>query len=76
MGLFDFLKKKDKVEVTQKTTPVKTTVPEEDKKFYQPDSYYTDVVHELSSIVLLHLKNERKPQSHQNAVYIPPKSCC
>ena len=47
MGLFDFLKKKDKVEVTQKTTPVKTTVPEEDKKFYQPDSYYTDVVHEV-----------------------------
>ena len=47
MGLFDLFKKKDtksKVEISESTK--KTTIPESDKKFYQPDSYYTDVVHE------------------------------
>ena len=46
MGLFDLFKKKDKTDVAQKDTPVKTSVPESEKKFYQPDSYYTDVVAE------------------------------
>lgn len=46
MGLFDLFKKKDKTDVAPKVTPVKTSVPESEKKFYQPDSYYTDVVAE------------------------------
>ena len=47
MGLFDLFKKKDKkqTEIIAKTT-VKPTVPEEDKKFYQPDDYYASIVHE------------------------------
>lgn len=46
MGLFDFFKKKDKADVAPKSIPIKTSVPESEKKFYQPDSYYTDVVAE------------------------------
>ncbi len=46
MGLFDLFKKKDKADVAPKVTPVKISIPESEKKFYQPDSYYTDVVAE------------------------------
>lgn len=41
MGLFDFLKKKDKAD----DTSIKTSV-SESEKMYQTDSYYTDVVYE------------------------------
>ena len=44
MGIFDLFKKKDKTAPTTQTKPIKVTVPEEEKKFYQPDAYYTDVV--------------------------------
>lgn len=46
MGLFDFLKKKSKSEDQQKQTDASAAVPESDKKFYQPDEYYANVVHE------------------------------
>lgn len=42
MGLFDLFKK-SKPEIP-KQEPKKPTVPEQDKKYYQQDSYYTDVV--------------------------------
>lgn len=41
MGLFDFFKKPKPV--VSKQEPAKPTIPEADKKYYQPDSYYTDV---------------------------------
>lgn len=41
MGLFDFLKKQKPV--VSKQEPTKPSVPEADKKYYQNDSYYTDV---------------------------------
>ena len=46
MGLFDLFNKKDKTVPVSQVNPVKETVPEEEKKFYQPDSYYTNVVAE------------------------------
>lgn len=46
MGIFDLFKKKDKMTPITHTKPVKETVPEAEKKFYQPDTYYTDVVAE------------------------------
>ena len=46
MGIFDLFKKKDKTAPITHTKPVKETVPESEKKFYQPDAYYTDVVAE------------------------------
>lgn len=41
MGLFDFFKKQKPV--VPKQEPAKPAVPEADKKYYQNDSYYTDV---------------------------------
>lgn len=41
MGLFDFFKKPKPV--VSKQEPAKPTIPEADKKYYQSDSYYTDV---------------------------------
>lgn len=41
MGLFDFFKKQKPV--ASKQEPSKYAVPEADKKYYQNDSYYTDV---------------------------------
>lgn len=46
MGLFDLFKKKEKKQTAEATkSVVKPTVPESDKKFYQPDEYYANVVH-------------------------------
>ena len=41
MGLFDFLKKTKPVATKQ--VPTNPPVPQADKKYYQDDSYYTDV---------------------------------
>ena len=41
MGLFDFFKKKAKSESPQQAKDVRS-IPETDKKYYQPDSYYTE----------------------------------
>lgn len=47
MGLFDWFKKKENKQVSENSTSaVKSTIPESDKKFYQSDDYYTNVVHE------------------------------
>lgn len=47
MGLFDLFKKKENKQAALDTKPsVKTTVPEADKKYYQPDEYYSDVIYE------------------------------
>lgn len=47
MGLFDLFKKKEVKPTTVISKSVeKPIIPEADKKFYQPDSYYTNVVHE------------------------------
>jgi hypothetical protein len=46
MRLFDLFKKKDKPVTAPQTVTIKATVLEEEKKYYQPDSYYTDVVSE------------------------------
>lgn len=44
MGIFDLFKKKDKMAPITQMKPLKETVSEEEKKFYQSDAYYTDVV--------------------------------
>lgn len=44
MGLFDLFKKKDKFVQTPKAESIKPVVPEDEKKYYQADSYYTDTV--------------------------------
>lgn len=44
MGLFDLFKKKEKTVPTPKVEGVKKAVPEDKKEYYQPDSYYTDIV--------------------------------
>lgn len=47
MGLFDLFKKKDNKQTTMNTKPdMKAKVPEADKKYYQPDEYYSDVIYE------------------------------
>lgn len=46
MGLFDLFKKKDKSVQTQRAEYVKLTIPDDEKKYYQSDSYYTDTVGE------------------------------
>ncbi len=47
MGLFDFLKKKDQQEQTVKNSnETEVSVPEAEKKYYQPDEYYTKKSHE------------------------------
>ncbi len=46
MGLFDLFKKNEKTIPTPKVEGVKEAVPEDEKKYYQPDSYYTDIVAE------------------------------
>lgn len=47
MGLLDLFKKKKKKQIASVIEyDVKTSVPESEKKFYQPDEYYVDVVHE------------------------------
>lgn len=46
MGLFDLFKKKEKSSVAPQPEAVKTTIPETEKQYYQPDSYYTNVTHE------------------------------
>lgn len=42
MGLFDFFRKKVKSESPRQAKGVSSIIPETDKKYYQPDSYYTD----------------------------------
>lgn len=44
MGIFDFFKKSTNTR-TQRP-PLESPIPDEDKKYYQPDSYYTDVAFE------------------------------
>lgn len=46
MGLFDLFKKKDTSITAPQPKIVKSTVSEDEKKYYQPDSYYTNVVAE------------------------------
>ena len=47
MGLFDLFKKKEVKPTTVISKSVeKAVIPQADKKFYQPDSYYTNIVHE------------------------------
>lgn len=46
MGIFNFFKKKGKTEVQQKPTAEPVSIPEHEKKYYQLDEYYTDVVRE------------------------------
>lgn len=48
MGLFDFFKKPNPV--VPKQEPAKPSVPESDKKYYQNDSYYTDVAFSGTSV--------------------------
>lgn len=44
MGVFNLFKKKDKAVPEPQVESVEATVPEGEKKLYQPDSYYTNVV--------------------------------
>lgn len=58
MGLFDIFKKKTKekniVPTAQETLSMQTAaIPESEKKYYQPDSYYTAKSHEGT-----HFENE------------------
>ena len=46
MGLFNLFKKEDKSVQTPKVEAVKPTVQDDEKKYYQSDSYYTDTVAE------------------------------
>ena len=49
MGIFGLFKNKTKKKVITQIKPVKETVPEEEKKFYQPDAYNKDVVVEKTT---------------------------
>lgn len=46
MGLFDFFKKKDKQPKSPDVSVKNVSIPESEKKYYQPDDYYTDIVAE------------------------------
>ncbi len=46
MSIFDFFKKKEKTVQATQVKNKKDTIPETDKKYYQPKEYYTDVVAE------------------------------
>ena len=76
MGLFDLFKK-SKPEIS-KQEPKKPAVPEQDKKYYQQDSYYKDVVFAGTQFEkkLRCLRTERKPQFLQERVCILRKSYC
>ena len=49
MGLLNLFKKKNKLCPIYQEKDEKETIPEEEKKYYQPDSYYTDVAFEGTS---------------------------
>ena len=42
MGFFDFLKKNKEIQPVKEDTTLKRSIPESERKFYQPDDYYTD----------------------------------
>ena len=47
MGIFDFFKKKEKTTSLCKASDITSTaIPESEKRFYQPDGYYTNKTHE------------------------------
>lgn len=46
MGLFDLFQKKRKAVQALPTRNKKDTIPEAEKKYYQPEEYYTDIVAE------------------------------
>ena len=75
MGFFDFIKKATS-QIQQNNTPigVKNTVPEEDKKYYQPDSYYTSKAHEgtvFEKNVLTFDEYKKRSIASKNGLYVP-----
>lgn len=48
MGLFNIFKKKEKPALKQQVKTIKETVPDIEKKYYQPDECYTDVIAECA----------------------------
>lgn len=79
MGLFDIFKKKSKekkVVPTAQETLLKQTVaiPESEKKYYQPDSYYMSKAHEgtpFESEVISFEQRKKTSISSNNGLYVP-----
>lgn len=68
MGLFDSFKKKAGNSVDQK--PNVPTVPESEKKYYQPDGYYTAKIYEgtlFEKRLLLSMRGRKHPY-HRSVV--------
>ena len=79
MGLFDIFKKKSnekKVVPTAQETLLKQTaaIPESEKKYYQPDSYYTAKSHEgtpFENEVISFEQRKKTSIPSNNGLYIP-----
>ena len=73
MGLFDLFKKStDKKRATKVDSS--TTIPESEKKYYQPDSYYTKKVYEGTMFEKEVITFERRKQTSipsKNGLYVP-----
>ncbi len=75
MGLFDFIKKAtSQIQHTNTPLGVKNTVPEMDKKYYQPDSYYTPKAHEgtvFEKNVLTFDEHKKRSIPSKKGLYVP-----
>lgn len=75
MGFFDFIKKTtSQIQKNNTSLGVKSTVPEEDKKYYQPDSYYTQKAHEgtiFEKTVLTFDEHKKRSIPSKNGLYVP-----
>lgn len=79
MGLFDIFKKKTKekniVPTAQETLSMQTAaIPESEKKYYQPDSYYTAKSHEgtpFENEVISFQQRKKTSIPSNNGLYVP-----
>ena len=82
MSIFDLFRKRSKKQVEENTliprqktttqTAKNSTISVSEKKYYQPDSYYTEKAHEgtVLSMKLSPLKSERIPAFHLEMDYM------
>lgn len=79
MRLFNFLKKKTDTKWIEKTAAaVNSTVAENEKKYYQDDSYYTSKVHEgtVFERPVITFEERKKPLYLLKEDYTQLKFCC
>lgn len=79
MGLFDFLKKKDKQQeqTVKNSNETEVSVLEAEKKYYQPDEYYTKKSHEgtMFEKTVITFEERKKHVFHQIEDYMLLKYC-